>query len=184
MYAFPFGIGRDDSVTNIHVAKNGHSSGLLSTYAPGLSELIGTEDGASWDWRKEVKTTKSIPIHVVTLETIIELLPFAEVDYLKIDSQGFDLEVFRSAGKYRQNIRRVKLEAKAEGTKGFYDGQPAPSEIIAEMLAHGFKHTASRKSCCKEKLMEVDMVFDNLSKPASSNDEDFSKDDTFLPTYP
>ena len=84
-----------------------------------------------------------------------------------MDAQGYDLEVIKSAGKYKK-IRKIQLEAKAEGVTGFYPGQSAPSEVKAFMEKQGFEHTGTYQSCCQEKLLEVDMMFVNTETEPSS----------------
>ena len=184
VYAFPFGVGNENALRKIQITRNGHSSSLLPTEASGVAKLTGTSDSKSWDWRDALETTEALSIYVVRLEAVIDKLPVADIDYLKIDAQGYDLEVLKSAGKYLKSIRRVKLEAKAEGATGFYKGQPSPSEIIAFMQDNGFRYSGSQSSCCNEKLMEVDMMFDNEALHPSSNTDDFSRTSKFLPNYP
>jgi hypothetical protein len=88
---------------------------------------------------------------------------------MKVDAQGYDLEVIKSAGKYLKKIRKIQLEVKAEGATGFYAGQPTPSEVKAFMEKQGFEHTGTYQSCCMEKLLEVDMMFVNTETEPSSH---------------
>ena len=61
------------------------------------------------------------------------------MDYLKIDAQGFDLEVVKSLGKYLHSVKKIKLEAKAADVPGFYKNQPDPS--TGKIYIRGFRES-------------------------------------------
>ena len=98
VYAFPMGVGAADTITAFHVSKNGHSSSLLANNETGVEGLTGQSEGAlgySWDWKGEVEVVKEEYIWTVRLDTLIDKLPTDEIDYLKVDAQGYDLEVVK-----------------------------------------------------------------------------------------
>lgn len=170
VFPFPFGISTQDATVEFGISQNGHSSTMLNLNSRGVEDLKSEE----WDWTSEVSLKRFIKVFTIRLESIFERLPNPElIDYLKIDAQGHDLEVLKSAGKYLRFVRRVKLEAKAPGVRGFYAGQPEPSEIIFFMKQNGFRHTGTRQACCLEKMLEVDMQFDNENSLPTLNAEHF-----------
>lgn len=174
VHAFPMGIGAKNTISEFQISKNGHSSSLLSNNEEGVAEMVGHSKGATWDWKGEVESVRKEYIWTVRLDTLIDKLPTDAIDYLKVDAQGYDLEVVKSAGKYLKQIRKIKLEAKMSGTKGVYEGQPDPKEIAAFMEQQGFEHTATYQSCCVEKALEVDMMFVNKHTLPSTNTDDGS----------
>ena len=70
---------------------------------------------------------------VVSLDDVIPRLPSCRLELLKIDAQGFDLGVVKSAGKWLQVVDWVKLEAPAEGAKPLYKGASTREDIIQYM---------------------------------------------------
>lgn len=61
-----------------------------------------------------------------------------DVDFVKIDAQGMDLEVFKSGGDLLRNVKRVVLEVIADDCRPVYEHQPQCSEVVATLHALGF----------------------------------------------
>mmetsp|Transcript_61547 Transcript_61547/g.170650 ORF Transcript_61547/g.170650 Transcript_61547/m.170650 type:complete len:346 (-) Transcript_61547:42-1079(-) len=70
------------------------------------------------------------------------------IDYLKIDAQGFDVEVLRSAGELLPRIRRVLLEVPADECEPLYVGSMHCSEIVAALAGLGYA-AAYNRSCAQ-----------------------------------
>jgi len=82
------------------------------------------------------------------------------VEYLKIDAQGFDVEVLRSAKEFLPRILRVLIEVPGDACEPLYHGSPHCSEIVQALASLGYV-TAYNRSCSHfgGKHMEDDWEF-------------------------
>lgn len=77
----------------------------------------------------------------VEVQTLSSLLPKLKASHgfsrplLKMDTQGFDVEVFRGAAGVHRSIVALQSELPV---KHLYEGTPSWTEAIAEYQAHGF----------------------------------------------
>jgi FkbM family methyltransferase len=140
-----------DSVkkTTIHISENSVSSSILNMndehlyHAPN-SRYVNTEN-----------------VDLITLDSFFKLNPKYKSNklYLKIDTQGFEMNVLRGAEKSLKNISVIQLEA---SIAMLYDGQPSFVDII-KFLGHnefslwsiipGFSDPLSGR------LLQFDMLF-------------------------
>lgn len=84
---------------------------------------------------------RTVPVY--RLDSILaEILGFIGIEdersriYLKMDTQGFDLEAFRGVGKYMDLIVAMQSEL---AVKKIYEGMPGMTEAIAEYQKAGFE---------------------------------------------
>src|SRR5690349_5230678 len=102
----------------------------------------------------------------VAVRTLDEVLPALQErlgfkrPYLKIDAQGFDIEVLRGAAKSLPAMKALQTEA---SVRGIYKGMPGYTEIIHYLDERGFDITGlypvSRDSALR--LVEFDCVMIN-----------------------
>ena len=107
-------------------------------------------------------------IETVTVQTLDVVLPVLherfgfERPYLKLDTQGFDLEVLRGARETLGEIRALQTEA---SVIGIYNGMPGYIDAIRYLDKRGFDITGfypvSRDSALR--LVEFDCVMLNRS---------------------
>merc|ERR1711871_450063 len=60
------------------------------------------------------------------------------VKFLKIDAQGADLLVVRSAGQWRHNLQQLLMEVVGDNQQLLYDGSMHCSAAVSQMVAQGF----------------------------------------------
>jgi hypothetical protein len=60
-----------------------------------------------------------------------------KVDFLKVDAQGSDLDVVKSAGARLADVRRVQLEVATAGS--LYQGAASRDDVLAFMEGKGFR---------------------------------------------
>jgi hypothetical protein len=65
-------------------------------------------------------------------------LGIAEVEFLKVDAQGADFSVVRSAGRRLDNIRSIKLEV-ATTARQLYRGAADKATVTAFLEGRGFR---------------------------------------------
>jgi len=74
-------------------------------------------------------------IIVETAEKLIESGTFLKPDFIKVDVQGYEIEVLKGFGKHLQNIEAVLLEA---SFFKFQTGMPIIQEVLEYMKINGF----------------------------------------------
>lgn len=119
--------------------KEGMAELKLSAYDASSSLLDMDQDVArNWvggDGRLDVVDRVQVP--TMRLDSFMNRMGIRHVEFLKIDTQGADLEVVRSAGDRLADIDRITLEV----TKGaqLYQGAAGEEEVVAFMTSHGYR---------------------------------------------
>jgi FkbM family methyltransferase len=131
---------RNYVVLPIAVAQRDGSAELqLNAYEQSSSLLPADQAGVkSWITEQEFKVTGSVTVPTMRLDTFMNEAGIESVDYLKIDAQGLDLEVVKSAGDRLRDVAKVQLEATTVSYRQ-YEGAPGKSEIIEYMESKGFR---------------------------------------------
>lgn len=104
--------------------------------------------------------TKVQPVYVYSFKTLLEAIPWDRFEYIeavKIDAQGKDLDILKSAGEYLQKIVYLQVETT---THGLYDSAPTQKELLSFLEENNFVHSHNVDgSYIKE--THVDQVFIN-----------------------
>jgi hypothetical protein len=109
-----------------------------------------------------IQTQEERMVPCVSLEEVIGgWLKGASITHMKIDAQGFDLEVVRSAGRFVSNIKSVVMEAICDTRAHLYEGAPNCSAIWTAMEKMGFEIEDGRltKAYCGGNCSERDLHF-------------------------
>jgi FkbM family methyltransferase len=96
--------------------------------------------GDAVDARTQTVETRSVP--VLRLEDVLSAIPrHLDIEYVKIDVQGVDLQVLRSAGEQLRRVGRVRVEVERlhvyKGVAGEHPG--TEQETVDYMSRMGFK---------------------------------------------
>jgi FkbM family methyltransferase len=100
---------------------------------PGCSSLYEPNDKLPYIVAQKYK------VDVIPLSTVLEAIDwdrFEYIDVLKIDTQGNDLNVIKSAGKWIHKVVYLHCEI---DTHGHYNGTPAPDEYDCYLESIGFE---------------------------------------------
>jgi FkbM family methyltransferase len=117
-------VGAKGGSLSLNVTRSDDSSSLLKPTALQLRTFRDTD------------TVSSTQVDVVSLDDVIDLGGLAEPFLLKIDVQGYELEVLRGAEQLLQKDGDVLVEASfAE----FYEGQALIDEVVVEMYTSGYR---------------------------------------------
>ncbi len=122
-----YALGERDETTEIHV---GVGQGRLSSLLP------ATDFGKSWNPRIDAETT--VPVPVRRLDGLFDDLVAGVAEprvYLKLDTQGFDLQAFAGAGARVGDLVGMQSEV---SLVPLYDGMPHMTEQLATYEAAGF----------------------------------------------
>ncbi len=121
--------------------RNGSAELHLNAYEASSSLLRADEAGIkSWVTEQEFKVIGSVVVPTMRLDTFMDGAGIESVDYLKVDAQGLDLEVVRSAGDRISDIAKVQLEATTVSYRQ-YEGAPGRLVIVDFMQSKGFTLT-------------------------------------------
>jgi len=94
----------------------------------------------------------------ISLEKVIrEWLEARDIAYIKIDAQGFDLQVVKSAGRMMHKLKNVYMETQCDNAAMLYKGQPNCSSVYVEMIRLGFKTKFDPQTCLK--CVETNVLF-------------------------
>ena len=152
--AYPYALGRADGTTTINVVP-----GTLS------SVLAPTKFGAKRYSRLREPVEHEVPLR--RLDGLLDELlagDGAPRPYLKLDTQGFDLEVFAGLGERAGEFVGMQAEV---ALMQIYEGMPRMPEALAAYEAAGFEVTAlypvSRQSQTA-RVLEFDCVMVRAGK--------------------
>ena len=117
------------------------ASSLLELNKPGLDRWIGKES---------LQEVTKIRVPTIRLDEFMREAGITSIDFLKVDTQGTDLAVVRSAGEFLPSIKRVVLEVQISEVE-LYRGSSKRDEILAFMNESGFVlETAERQTYDQE----------------------------------
>lgn len=125
----PFAVSTADGTAEFKLSRFDASSSLLDMEAEVQAKWIGGSG--------QLDVVDRFQVPTIRLDTFMNRMGIAHVDFLKVDAQGADLDVVRSAGDRLADIDRIKLEV----TKGnqLYRGAAGTDEVMDFMTEHGFR---------------------------------------------
>jgi FkbM family methyltransferase len=103
------------------------------------SSLLPMDENArrSWAGGEQLKPQKTVTVPTLRLDTFFDLAGIARVDLLKIDAQGADLAVLRSAGSRLRDIVKISIEVDISPRR-LYVGSASRAEVLAFLTTAGF----------------------------------------------
>ena len=133
---------RNYVVLPIAVAEIDGSAELqLNAYEQSSSLLPPDDAGVKrWITEQEFKVIGSVTVPTMRLDTFMNAAGVESVDFLKVDAQGLDLGVVKSAGDRLKDVAKVQLEATTVAYRQ-YEGAPGRSVIVEYMKSRGFRLT-------------------------------------------
>jgi len=156
---------RDDAwkIHQIALGSRQEQIDINVTQSPGLSSFLSPTSEAVKDFWERSAILERQPVAVDTLDNFVRRLDGGTLPgptFLKIDTQGFDLEVLRGAEKTLESVRAVQFEA---SVRPIYEGMPDFREVLDFLMNRGFvlsamfpvNHDQSRR------LIEFDCVLVN-----------------------
>lgn len=124
----PFAVAETNGFADFNINSDAGSSSLLPFNPEGLRRWIGGN-------LMKVESRVSVP--TIRLDCFMDWAGISKVDYLKIDTQGADLSVLKSAGERIRDIRKIMLEV-AVAPVPLYEGAATRPEVIAYLERYGF----------------------------------------------
>jgi FkbM family methyltransferase len=125
----PMAVGEQEGSADFYVNSFAAASSLLPFNPAGLER---------WDGGELLHVEKRITVPVIRLDTFMDLAGIGEVEFLKIDAQGADLAVVRSAGRRLADIARISLEVQVTPVP-LYAGGSVKEAVLEHLRAAGFR---------------------------------------------
>lgn len=138
----PFAISPEEGYSDFNLAQIDGCSSLMDFNDEFPDESSRAEADQWWPEIKEkcVTVAEKRRVPTVSLLTVLSRwIPDLDVEYLKVDAQGFDLTVFESAGVQMKRFKSVSFETVSDTCPVLYKNQPRCSEVLAKMKSHGFE---------------------------------------------
>jgi FkbM family methyltransferase len=130
----PMAIAEKDGSADFYVSVYDHASSLLPFNEEGLRTWAG----------HDLKIDSVVTVPTIRLDTLMGMLEIEKVDFLKIDTQGMDLAVLRSAGTRLGDIGMIRLEVWVAPVP-LYSGAPSKQEVVAFLEGSGFSLVETEK---------------------------------------
>ena len=135
MLVIPMAVAETDGCADFHVSHFEEASSLLPMREEGLRSWIGAEP---------LKLAHTVKVPTIRLDTFMGITGIQKVDYLKIDAQGADLAVLKSAGSRLPDIRKITLEV-AVSREPLYLNSASKDEVLRFANSAGFELVRSEK---------------------------------------
>jgi len=147
----PMAVTETDGTADFYLNEFEPASSLLPLNEAGQRSWIGVHN-------HKVKSVVTVP--TIRLDTFMDLTGISEVDFLKVDTQGMDLAVVRSAGRKLRSIAKVMLEVEI-ATPPLYTGAPSKEEVLNFFEDAGFRLQGVEKQTDGQ---EENLTFVRISK--------------------
>jgi len=106
------------------------------------SSLMKYDEKGRHAWKNvagnpDLDSIASYQVRTVRLDTFMQEHGVGRIDFLKVDTQGNDLNVVKSLGDRIYDVSMVKMEVIVTGFE-LYVGQPSKEEVVDYMTSKGF----------------------------------------------
>ena len=157
----PFG---DIELHNVALGRaKGQNDFFVRKFSTNSSFLVSGSTRMAADWGDSLATEEVLRVPIVTLSDYLQEQKIGRVRLLKLDVQGYELEVLAGAESVLGVIDWIYTEARFN--EGLYAGAPLINDIYVYLIQRGFKlHRISNVSHDqKGNMMECDMLFERLN---------------------
>ncbi len=125
----PMAVAETDGFAEFHVNRFDDASSLLP---------MNEQSRRSWVGGDVLQIEKTITVPTIRLDTFMNLFSIQKVEFLKVDTQGTDLAVLRSAGSRLGDVERIMIEVDVSPLP-LYDGSHSKTEAMEFLGRAGFE---------------------------------------------
>jgi FkbM family methyltransferase len=154
-FVVPLAVSEADGSAELNINSSAATNSLLP---------LDEEAVSRWAGAAGLQTLEKVTVGTIRLDTFLQLSGIETVDYLKIDAQGLDLAVVRSAGDRLKDIHRICLECDVTSNP-LYRGTPTKNETVQFLESQGFKLIDVLKQSDGQ---EENLTFENSASPRVS----------------
>lgn len=143
---------------HIHEVALGASPGMATLHVTNFSDAssllaLGSKGSEVWG----LSEVEQIDVPVERIDDRISALAMAYPDLIKLDVQGFELQVLEGAAKALSRARHILIELSFDD---IYEGQPANHEVLAFLAEAGFVLRALGKGVrLGQPVLQIDALF-------------------------
>ena len=89
-------------------------------------------------WRQDngFDVTQELEINCISLAQFVQEQQLSRIDFLKLDTQGSELDILRGGGDFLREISIIKCEVEFVQ---LYEGQPLFDEVVGTLASYGFR---------------------------------------------
>jgi FkbM family methyltransferase len=127
-FVIPMAVAENDGVADFYINVFEAASSLLPFNDAALRSWVGGD-------MLKVNSVARVP--TVRLDTLMGLMGIGSVDFLKVDTQGMDLAVVKSAGSRLRDIKKIVLEVSVTPMP-LYSGAASREEVVTFLEGAGF----------------------------------------------
>lgn len=152
--------------------KDGFAEFQINTYDQASSLLpMDEETRKSWAPGRALSVESTVIVPTIRLDTFMKLFEISHVDFLKIDTQGMDLAVLKSAGYRLRDCAKITVEVDVSHQR-LYSGSPTKQEVVTFMRQAGFEMVSAEDQSAgrEENLTFVPMQGDPPSQDPQGRD--------------
>lgn len=131
----PMAVAEHDGSAPFYLNRYEEVSSLLPFDPEGLSQ---------WKGRDDFQPEATLTVPTIRLDTFLNQAGISKVAFLKIDAQGGDLAVIRSAGERLRDIRRIALEVQITPIP-LYRNASGKEEVVRTLTDAGFDLVSSEQ---------------------------------------
>jgi len=142
----PMAVAETDGCANFHLNAFEASSSLLS---------LDQQAVKSWVRGELLREVGTVSVPTVRLDTFMKAMGINRIDFLKVDAQGMDLAVIRSAGDRIRDITKIVVEVSIASAP-VYLNSPTKNEVISFLKDTGFSLLGAEKQSSDQ---EEDLTF-------------------------
>lgn len=138
----PYVLSHTSRDVRFFIARDQGKSSLLP---PNMAVIANFPDAARYETVREVPFSKE---KVKTLDEALKLSCLPPADFIKLDTQGSELDILKGAGDSLKNACGVEVEVEFIQ---LYQGQPLFADVHAFLTAQGFELMDLRRASWKRK---------------------------------
>jgi FkbM family methyltransferase len=152
---YPFALGEQDAITQIHVSSAADSSSILEQTPLQAHSFPGTQN------------VRRDEITIRRLDHLLDRATLKAPVLCKIDVQGYELNVLRGFGGLLHIVDYLIVDVT---NASFYAGAPNSAEVVAFLASNGFRIQGMYNMYISDGMcLQTDILF--CRSPESKNDE-------------
>jgi len=142
---------------------------ISDVYSKGTSSFLDIKNELDQYWldRPDIAFTRRIEAKIMRLDQVLDQfelensLSVAEISFIKIDTQGYDLRALESLGKYQESVLAGMLEAPVSAKISIYNDENYTVSDAIEILNKNFSIYSLKPN--DNSFMEYNIYFNQAS---------------------